>query len=680
MKLNMAAPNVQRGFISERNEAIEYLELAPEWTREALEEDVKSGAKQLKDCLELVNKHGIGHMVVIRTNELEDGLMAVSYLSSIHRGDWICENQFWNEELATVSEEPDDSALLWMDDAGAQLMSETEPREQISSLQEWGDDFLNAMRENSNIVPIIKFSELINASVHNPLSLEDFTSPLSPFATASIKHHIKPLPYWTTCAKQDICIVMEQHDYSFALDHDKIEKELLRFSGNRHVYVVWHDKYWKNDDMKKEAESEDEDQLPFSDFEEDGTADSDLFCFVLKTMADIVPVFVDEEKLKKYRLRQFEYWADSFAIRFEKGFSKRGVVDAVIRAKTDDISATMQRVLQYVKKVSGKDAWEEYSERDFAVLRIFDFRMTMKNGKREQSKSLKRLEKDLIGMEAVKKQLRDIVEVMKLNRERERMGLGKLNYQNVHLLIGAPGTAKTTVAQLFGKMMSEEGLLPGERFVSVNGAELKGMYVGHSAPKTKFIFERYDVILIDEAYSLTEGDEGMDTFSKEAIAQLILEVEKHGHDKLIMFAGYGGVNVQDKDNKMKRFLDANPGLKSRINSTIYFDSYTPEQMVRIVHKQAELEKLKLSGKADKMLLEYFTERVKDLNFGNGREGRRLVQNAVVFMAERIMKLPKEQRKKAMYQLITAEDVEKTIEQFKRSFTMQSGRGNRYGFL
>ena len=166
----------------------------------------------------------------------------------------------------------------------------------------------------------------------------------------------------------------------------------------------------------------------------------------------------------------------------------------------------------------------------------------------------------------------------------------------------------------------------------------------------------------------------------EALAQLILEVEKHGHDKLIMFAGYGGVSVQDKDNKMKRFLDANPGLKSRINSTIYFDSYTPEQMVEIVHKQAELTKLEVSRQADEMLLEFFQERTRDTEFGNGREARRLVENAVVFMAERVMQIPKEQRKKEMYKQISAEDIVKTIAQLRNGLTMQKGRGNRYGFL
>ena len=91
-----------------------------------------------------------------------------------------------------------------------------------------------------------------------------------------------------------------------------------------------------------------------------------------------------------------------------------------------------------------------------------------------------------------------------------------------------------------GKIMEEEKLLPGSHFTCVNGAELKGMYVGHSAPKTKALFEENDIIVIDEAYSLTGDRSEPDSFSREAIAQLVIELEEHAEDKLVIFAGYGG--------------------------------------------------------------------------------------------------------------------------------------------
>lgn len=88
---------------------------------------------------------------------------------------------------------------------------------------------------------------------------------------------------------------------------------------------------------------------------------------------------------------------------------------------------------------------------------------------------------------------------MKFNKMRQKMGMKGSAYHNVHVMLGAPGTAKTTVATIMGQMMFEENLLSDNRMICINGAELKGKYVGHSAPKTKSLFEDYDVIVIDEA-------------------------------------------------------------------------------------------------------------------------------------------------------------------------------------
>ena len=105
----------------------------------------------------------------------------------------------------------------------------------------------------------------------------------------------------------------------------------------------------------------------------------------------------------------------------------------------------------------------------------------------ESRSAIRCLKEDLIGMEQVKEQVMETVQVMKFNRLRKEMGLKKSSYHNVHMMLGAPGTAKTTVAKLMGKIMEEEKLLPGSQFACVNGAELKGMYVGHSAPRQSFI-------------------------------------------------------------------------------------------------------------------------------------------------------------------------------------------------
>lgn len=179
-------------------------------------------------------------------------------------------------------------------------------------------------------------------------------------------------------------------------------------------------------------------------------------------------------------------------------------------------------------------------KKDFQFMERFAGKRGPAEQKTETRSAIRCLREDLIGMDQVKEQVMETVQVMKFNRLRKEMGMKKSSYHNVHMMLGAPGTAKTTVAKLMGKIMEEEKLLPGSQFTCVNGAELKGMYVGHSAPKTKALFEENDIIVIDEAYSLTGDRSEPDSFSREAIAQLVIELEEHAENKLVIFAGDGG--------------------------------------------------------------------------------------------------------------------------------------------
>jgi SpoVK/Ycf46/Vps4 family AAA+-type ATPase len=318
-------------------------------------------------------------------------------------------------------------------------------------------------------------------------------------------------------------------------------------------------------------------------------------------------------------------------------------------------------------------------QEEIMTLEVFRY-ISAKQRRKKKNAAAIQLEKELVGMESVKQQIQDIVNVMKVNQFRAKKGMPYSNYHNVHLMIGAPGTAKTTVAQILGNMMVEEKLLPGNRFICVNGAELKGMYVGHSAPKTKQIFEENDIIMIDEAYSLTaSGNGGLDTFAQEVLAQLMIELEEHATDKLVLFAGYGGDGVSSINNKMLQFLNANPGLKSRINSTIYFPSYSAEDMVQIVHRQAENMGFTLDPHADKMIYEYFKERVRDVDFGNGREARSLIEACNTNITKRACKVSQSKWTKKSLQTIKVEDVMYAIGKKQNESHAQIGVVTRIGF-
>jgi hypothetical protein len=164
------------------------------------------------------------------------------------------------------------------------------------------------------------------------------------------------------------------------------------------------------------------------------------------------------------------------------------------------------------------------------------------------------------------------------------------------------------------------------------------------------------------------------------MAQLMIELEKHSRDKLVMFAGYGGEGVSRENNKMLEFINANPGLASRISYTIEFPTYTAQDMVEIVHKQAELMKFKLDRRADKELLEYFSERVNDKNFGNGREARNLIETCQCYMARRVFAMPEEKRDKKALETIIKSDVLQALDRLKKARKSQNGISQRFGFL
>ena len=333
----------------------------------------------------------------------------------------------------------------------------------------------------------------------------------------------------------------------------------------------------------------------------------------------------------------------------------------------------IDKIVRYAVKDMEETDKLTLSNKDFDFIDSF---MREESGAEENGKKM--LEKNLVGMEEIKQQVYDVVNVMKYNKIRNQMNISGSNYHNVHVMLGAPGTAKTTVARYMGQMMFNEKLLPDNRFICINGAELKGMYVGHSAPKTKALFSNYDVIIIDEAYSIVESNGVTDSFGNEAIAQLIIELEKHSTDKLIIFAGYGG-DVEDRDNRMQAFLDSNPGIKSRITSTFYFKSYSAEEMAVIFERIAKNSNYDLQEGTKELVQKFFQTRVSMRDFGNGREARVLLETAVIYAAKRTMSNEKAQYTNKEMRMLTLEDIKAAIHKMANGFGSRNVVKHRIGF-
>lgn len=240
----------------------------------------------------------------------------------------------------------------------------------------------------------------------------------------------------------------------------------------------------------------------------------------------------------------------------------------------------------------------------------------------------------IIGQEEMKHTICRLGAVFQYNKKREENKLPSSPIHKVFAFIGPPGTAKTTSAMFFAQMMKEEKILSGCRIAYVTGTELKAKFIGQTSERVHEIFKNHDIIIIDEAYSLVNSNETdkTDNFSQEALAQLCIEVEEHSNDKLIIFAGYGG-DINEKNNKMKKFLNENPGISSRITFTVNFLSYSSEEMLLIFDLLAKNAGYELEYGWEEVVKPFFADRVKLDNFGNGREARKLLEHAMTVAAE-----------------------------------------------
>ena len=331
----------------------------------------------------------------------------------------------------------------------------------------------------------------------------------------------------------------------------------------------------------------------------------------------------------------------------EKGVNKSDLkIEEMLDQNTSySVSDLYEKLEEYLSKKYLEKHYPEYS--------------FLSEKKREEIKPIgnayRELE-ELIGLEKVKELIKSIIAFCTIQKERTDRGLPAVVNCKHMVFSGNPGTAKTTVARLVSRILKENNVLSNGKIVEVGRADLVGKYVGHTAPKVKAAFDQAkgSVLFIDEAYSLLDEKEG---FGYEAIATLVQEMENRKDDVIVILAGYS--------DKMKQFINSNPGLRSRIAFTVQFDDYNTDQLISILRLFTQKTGYQLEQDSLKKVREIVEQAKQEKHFGNGRYIRNLFEKAVMNQSTRL--LSESGNSKETINTLKAQDFTYQEEVFSRHF-------------
>ncbi len=229
---------------------------------------------------------------------------------------------------------------------------------------------------------------------------------------------------------------------------------------------------------------------------------------------------------------------------------------------------------------------------------------------------------ELTGLEKVKREVHRQVAVLRVEKLRTDAGLKSPTITRHLVFVGNPGTGKTTVARLVSGIYKAMGLLSKGQLIEVDRSELVAGYLGQTATKTAEVVASAvgGVLFIDEAYSLTSGDQGTDQYGREAVDTLVKEMEDRRDDLVVIVAGY--------PEPMETFIAANPGLASRFRTTIGFEDYTDAELTDILTGLAEGADYELTPEALEHFQVVLSSTPRNRSFGNGRFARNTLEAAI----------------------------------------------------
>lgn len=239
---------------------------------------------------------------------------------------------------------------------------------------------------------------------------------------------------------------------------------------------------------------------------------------------------------------------------------------------------------------------------------------------------------EFVGLDNVKQQVRNLIGFNKIQKLRVDNGLKKSD-KTLHMaFLGNPGTGKTSIARIIGKMYKSIGLLSKGHFIEASRTDLIAEYQGQTAIKVKRLTNRAKggVLFIDEAYSITENDHS-DSYGRECLTELTKALEDYRDNLVVIVAGYTDL--------MEKFFNSNPGLKSRFNTYIFFNDYNLDELVNIFIHLCNINEYEVDKNAIVRVKEWLQAKLsqKDENFSNGRLVRNLFDDIIMNQSIRLSK-------------------------------------------
>ena len=288
----------------------------------------------------------------------------------------------------------------------------------------------------------------------------------------------------------------------------------------------------------------------------------------------------------------------------------------------------------------------ETGDEDILTIRNSDIKAVFDTGRPDDDKedAMESLNK-LIGIANVKQQVKDFVAMVELNQMREDQGLESNGYTLHSLFLGNPGTGKTTVARIIGKILYQKKIIPTKKFIEVSRTDLVAGYIGQTAMKTREVLESAlgGVLFIDEAYALNSGYSN--DFGSEAVDEILKFMEDHRKDMVIIFAGY--------TKEMSEFLQMNSGLESRVPNVFDFEDYSLDELVQIGLLQLSGMRYRVDETSYRDTLQKCLSASND--HSNGRWVRNYNEKIVRFLSRRLAGNPS-----ADITLITEADLQETL--------------------